>query len=87
MILALRLDPTQNRNNPPPPGPARAPPAAKKTNPEVYHLVLSDLGLPARDCLCFEDSQNGLRAAIGAGQPTIVTPSLYSAARISAARP
>jgi beta-phosphoglucomutase-like phosphatase (HAD superfamily) len=35
--------------------------------------------LPARDCLCFEDSQNGLRAALGAGLPTIVTPSLYSA--------
>lgn len=53
--------------------------AAKKPDPEVYHLVLSDLGLPARDCLCFEDSQNGLRAALGAGLPTIVTPSLYSA--------
>jgi HAD superfamily hydrolase (TIGR01509 family) len=53
--------------------------AVKKPDPEVYHLVLSDLGLSAPDCLCFEDSQNGLEAALRAGLPTIVTPSLYSA--------
>ena len=53
--------------------------AAKKPDPEVYHLVLSDLGLPAADCLAFEDSANGLAAARSAGLRTIVAPSVYSA--------
>lgn len=52
---------------------------AKKPDPEVYDRVLSDLGLPACDCVAFEDSANGLRAARAAGLRTIVTPSLYSA--------
>ena len=53
--------------------------AAKKPDPEVYHLVLSDLRLPATDCLAFEDSANGLAAARSAGLRTIVAPSVYSA--------
>ncbi len=52
---------------------------AKKPDPEVYHLVLSDLGLPAADCLGFEDSGNGLLAARRAGLRTVVAPSIYSA--------
>lgn len=52
---------------------------AKKPDPEVYDRVLSVLGLPACDCVAFEDSANGLRAAHAAGLRTIVTPSLYSA--------
>jgi beta-phosphoglucomutase-like phosphatase (HAD superfamily) len=53
---------------------------AKKPDPEVYHLVLSDLGLPAADCLAFEDSGNGLVAARRAGLRTVVAPSIYTAA-------
>ena len=53
--------------------------AAKKPDPEVYHLVLSDLRLPATDCLAFEDSANGLAAARSAGLRTVVAPSVYSA--------
>lgn len=53
--------------------------AAKKPHPEVYHLVLQDLGLPAESCVCFEDSRNGLMAAVAAGMRTIVTPSIYTA--------
>jgi beta-phosphoglucomutase-like phosphatase (HAD superfamily) len=53
--------------------------SAKKPDPEVYHLVLSDLDLKGAECLCIEDSRNGLRAALAAGMPTVVTPSLYSA--------
>lgn len=53
--------------------------SAKKPDPEVYHLVLADLGLTGPECLCIEDSRNGLRAALAAGLPTVVTPSLYSA--------
>lgn len=52
--------------------------AAKKPDPQVYHLVLSDLGLTARESLAFEDSRNGLLAARAAGLRTVITPSLYS---------
>ena len=52
--------------------------AAKKPAPDVYEYVLAGLGLPARDCLAFEDSENGLRAAAGAGLPTIVTVTDYT---------
>lgn len=53
--------------------------SAKKPDPEVYHLVLADLGLQGGECLCIEDSRNGLLAALAAGMPTIVTPSRYTA--------
>jgi HAD superfamily hydrolase (TIGR01509 family) len=53
--------------------------AAKKPDPEVYRLVLSDLGLSAADCVAFEDSGNGLVAARAAGLRTVVAPSIYSA--------
>lgn len=52
--------------------------ARKKPDPEVYRLVLTDLGLPPAECLAFEDSENGLRAAEAAGIPVIITPSLYT---------
>ena len=52
----------------------------KKPDPEVFDLVLADLGLAAADCVAFEDSANGLRAARAAGIPTIVTPSVYTQA-------
>ncbi len=50
----------------------------KKPDPQVFHLVLADLGMDGADCLAFEDSANGLRAAHAAGIPTIVTPSIYT---------
>jgi len=53
--------------------------SAKKPDPEVYHLVLADLGLRGAECLCIEDSRNGLLAALAAGMRTVVTPSLYTA--------
>ncbi len=52
--------------------------AAKKPAPDVYEYVLAGLGLAARDCLAFEDSENGLRAATGAGLSTIVTVTDYT---------
>ena len=52
--------------------------ACKKPDPEVYLLVLSDLGLDGQECLCFEDSRNGLNAARAAGMWTIITPSLFT---------
>jgi len=52
---------------------------AKKPAPDIYHWVLARLGLPASACLAIEDSANGLRAALGAGIPTVVTVSEYTA--------
>ncbi len=51
---------------------------AKKPAPNIYQWVLERLGLPASDCLAFEDSENGLRAALGAGLATVVTPCGYT---------
>jgi beta-phosphoglucomutase-like phosphatase (HAD superfamily) len=41
-------------------------------------MVLRRLGLPAERCLAVEDSANGLRAALGAGIPTVIVRSLYT---------
>ena len=51
---------------------------AKKPAPDIYLWVLEKLGLPASACLAFEDSENGLRAARGAGLTTIVTTNDYT---------
>ncbi|WP_207484627.1 HAD-IA family hydrolase [Arenibaculum pallidiluteum] len=51
----------------------------KKPAPDVYHAALADLGLDGDDCLALEDSRNGVLAAVGAGIPVAVTPSLYTA--------
>jgi len=53
--------------------------AAKKPSPEVYLRALSELGLRAQDCVALEDSANGLRAALGAGLCTVVTPTQWRA--------
>lgn len=51
---------------------------AKKPAPDVYLLALARLGLPAADCLAFEDSAAGLAAARAAGIACIVAPGLYT---------
>jgi HAD superfamily hydrolase (TIGR01509 family) len=51
----------------------------KKPHPQVYLQTLQRMGLDAAECLAFEDSGNGLRAARGAGLPTIVTPNAFTA--------
>ena len=51
---------------------------ALKPDPEVYRTALDRLGLPAEQCLAFEDTRNGVDSAIGAGLRVVVTPSLYS---------
>ncbi|MGQ0696661.1 MAG: HAD-IA family hydrolase [Panacagrimonas sp.] len=45
----------------------------KKPWPDTYLLALSKLGLGANECVALEDSAMGLRAAVAAGVPTIVT--------------
>lgn len=51
----------------------------KKPHPQVYLQMLDALHLPAGQCLAFEDSSNGLRAASAAGLATIVTPNAFTA--------
>ena len=51
---------------------------AKKPAPDIYHYALEKLGLSAADCLAFEDSENGLRASLGAGLKTLVTINDYT---------
>ena len=51
----------------------------KKPHPQVYQQMLTALQLPVDDCLAFEDSSNGLRAATAAGIATVVTPNRFTA--------
>ena len=51
----------------------------KKPHPQVYLKVLADMGLRAADCVAFEDSANGLRAALAAGLDTVITPNSFTA--------
>lgn len=51
----------------------------KKPHPQVYLQSLRRLGLSGSECLAFEDSSNGLRAAKAAGLATLVTPNAYTA--------
>lgn len=51
---------------------------AKKPAPDVYLATLEALALSPEDCLAFEDSENGLRAATAAGIPTLITPTAYT---------
>lgn len=51
----------------------------KKPAPDIFVLALEQLGLEARDCVALEDSDNGVRSAVGAGlQALVVTESTYT---------
>lgn len=52
--------------------------ACKKPDPEIYRRVLERLDLPPGACMAIEDSENGCRAAVAAGVPTVVTTSSYT---------
>jgi HAD superfamily hydrolase (TIGR01509 family) len=52
--------------------------AHKKPAPDLYRLVLSELALPASECVAFEDSASGVKAARAVGLFTIVTPTLWT---------
>lgn len=51
----------------------------KKPHPQVYLQTLARLEVPAAACMAFEDSSNGLRAALAAGLATLVTPNGFTA--------
>jgi HAD superfamily hydrolase (TIGR01509 family) len=50
----------------------------KKPAPDIFNYCLAEMGLSAAECLVIEDSENGLKAAIAAGVPTIVTLNSYT---------
>lgn len=52
--------------------------AHKKPAPDIYELVLSELRLSAPECVAFEDSASGVKAARAVGLFTIVTPTLWT---------
>jgi HAD superfamily hydrolase (TIGR01509 family) len=51
---------------------------AKKPAPDIYVWAMEKLGLGPEACLAFEDSENGLRASLGAGLRTVVTVNDYT---------
>ncbi len=51
----------------------------KKPHPQVYLQMLAALQLAPAQCLAFEDSGNGLRAATAARLATLITPTSYTA--------
>lgn len=50
-----------------------------KPDPAIYRLAARELEAEPEQCVVIEDSRIGLHAALGAGMPCIVTPSLYTA--------
>ncbi len=51
---------------------------AKKPASDIYFWALDKLKLDAADCLALEDSENGVRASVGAGLKTVVTVNDYT---------
>ena len=48
-----------------------------KPHPAVYFTAARRLGMRPRDCLVFEDSLNGIRAAKAAGMVTVAVPAAH----------
>ncbi|MBI5732600.1 HAD family phosphatase [Candidatus Jorgensenbacteria bacterium] len=46
----------------------------RKPAPDIYLKVSELLNIPSRNCLVIEDSENGVKAALGAGMHTVVVP-------------
>lgn len=51
----------------------------KKPDPEIYLLAAQRFGLEPRECMVIEDSNIGMRAALGAGMNCVITTSIYTA--------
>lgn len=51
---------------------------AKKPAPDIYYYVLEEMKIQANNCIVFEDSDNGLEAALKAGLTTVVTVNDYT---------
>jgi beta-phosphoglucomutase-like phosphatase (HAD superfamily) len=52
--------------------------AGQETAPDIYVWAMQQLGLAPDECLAFEDSENGIRASLGANLRTVVTINDYT---------
>ena len=52
--------------------------AEEEAAPDIFTHALEALGLPSEACLALEDSDNGVRAARGAGLAVVVTTNEYT---------
>ncbi len=52
--------------------------AAKKPAPDIFNYTLEQMRLDPSRCIALEDSENGLRAARGAGLKTVITTNDYT---------
>ena len=50
----------------------------KKPHPQVYQQTLKRMGMEAARCIAMEDSGNGLKSALAAGLPTLITPNRFT---------
>jgi beta-phosphoglucomutase-like phosphatase (HAD superfamily) len=50
----------------------------KKPDPEIYLIALEKTKLRAGDCICIEDSRNGVEAAKAAGLNVLATTNEYT---------
>lgn len=50
--------------------------ARAKPDPALYRLAAERLGVAPADCIAFEDSENGARAALAAGLRVVIVPDL-----------
>jgi HAD superfamily hydrolase (TIGR01509 family) len=50
----------------------------KKPAPDIYHYILNQMNLAPEECIAFEDSNPGLRSALGANLTTIITVNDYT---------
>jgi len=50
--------------------------ARAKPDPALYRLAAERLGVDPADCVAFEDSENGAKAALAAGMRVVVVPDL-----------
>ncbi len=49
-----------------------------KPDPEPYHKAAASIGCEANQCIVFEDSETGVRAAIASGARTVQVPDLIA---------
>jgi HAD superfamily hydrolase (TIGR01509 family) len=52
--------------------------ASPKPAPDVYLAAAKALGVPAEDCLAFEDSETGAEAAVASGMMVVAVPQVAS---------
>lgn len=53
----------------------------KKPDPMIYNVARERLGVDVEDCVVIEDTQIGLKAAVGAGMKVVITYTSYTVAQ------